>query len=162
MAKKRCLYPGSFDPVTRGHVDVVRRAAAIFDEVVVGVLHNPDKQGFFPVEKRVDMLKKACAGIPQVRVIAYGGLLVDLTREMQIRTVIRGVRGVNDWENEVTMARINGRLNPDLDTLLLPAGAEYEEISASMVRQLALFGADLAPFVPPEVLQDVQAAFRHD
>ena len=161
MGESRCLYPGSFDPVTLGHLDVIRRAAAMFDTVVVGVLHNPEKQGLFPVEKRVEMLEKACAGIPGVRVMAYGGLLARLTRELDIRVVVRGVRGAADLESETAMARINRRLNPDLETVFLPASPGKEEISASMVRQLAAFGADLSAFVPPQTLPDVLAAFHH-
>lgn len=161
MKKTRCLYPGSFDPVTLGHLDVIRRAAGIFGTVIVGVLHNPEKKGCFPVEKRVEMLKKACAGIPNAQVISYGGLLARLTEEMDIPVVVRGVRGAADLESETAMARINRRLNPKLETVFLPASPGMEEISASMVRQLASFGADLSPFVPPEVLPDILAAFEH-
>lgn len=161
MKKKKCLYPGSFDPVTNGHMDVIRRAARIFDTVVVGVLHNPEKQGCFPVQKRVEMLKKACAGIENVRIIAYDGLLAQWTKDQGISVVVRGVRGMGDWENENAMARVNHRLNPDLETVFLPASPETEEISASMVRQLAQFGADLSAYVPPEVLSDIVEAFSH-
>ncbi len=161
MKTSRCLYPGSFDPVTLGHMDMIRRAAALFDTVVVGVLHNPEKKGCFSVEQRVDMLKKACAGIPNVQVISYGGLLAQLTREEGISVVVRGVRGVNDLESETAMARINRQLNPALETLFLPASPEMGEISASMVRQLAAFGADLSAYVPSEVLPDILAAFQH-
>ena len=159
MTESRCLYPGSFDPVTLGHMDMIRRAAALFDTVVVGVLHNPEKQGCFSVEQRVDMLKKACAGIPNVQVISYGGLLAQLTREEGISVVVRGVRGVNDLESETAMARINGQLNPGLETLLLPASPACGDISASMVRQLAQFGADIAPYVPREALEEIQKMF---
>ena len=159
MSKSCCLYPGSFDPVTLGHLDIIRRAARIFDTVVVGVLHNPDKQGCFPVSKRVDMLKKACRGLDNVEVIAYGGLLARLTQEREIRVVVRGVRGGSDLESETAMARINGQLHPGLETLLLPAAPDKAQISASMVRQLAAFGADLSPYVPSEVLPDILAAF---
>ena len=155
MKETACLYPGSFDPVTLGHMDMIRRAAKLFDRVVVGVLHNPDKQGLFPVETRVRMLKEACRGIPGVEVISYGGLLAALTKESGIRVVIRGVRGGADLESETAMARINGRLNPELETLFLPASARYEEISASMVRQLMHFGADLTPYVPRAVLKEI-------
>ncbi len=154
-----CIYPGSFDPVTVGHADIIRRAARMYDRVIVGVLHNPDKQGAFPVEKRVEMLEKVCRAFPNVQVTSYAGLLADLARETGITTVIRGVRGAADLENEMTMARINRRLNPALETVLLPADAAYQDISASMVRQLASFGADLTPFVPPETLPDILAAF---
>lgn len=159
MGERICLYPGSFDPVTRGHMDIIARAANIFDQVVVGVLHNPDKKGCFPVEKRVEMLKKACAKLENVRIIAYGGLLAQLTREENIQVVVRGVRGVADLESETMMARINHQLNPDLETIFLPASPENGEISASMVRQLAAFGADLSAYVPSEVLPDILAAF---
>ena len=142
-------------------MDMIRRAAAIFDMVVVGVLHNPEKQGCFSVEQRVDMLKRACAGIPNVQVISYGGLLAQLTQEMDISVVVRGVRGVNDLESETAMARINHQLNPALETLFLPASPDVGEISASMVRQLAAFGADLSSYVPPEALPDILAAFQH-
>lgn len=160
MKASRCLYPGSFDPVTLGHMDVIRRAAAIFDTVAVGVLHNPEKKGCFSVEQRMDMLKRACQGIPNVEVISYGGLLAQLTRETGISVVVRGVRGVNDLENETAMARINRQLNPALETLFLPASPEMGEISASMVRQLAAFGADLSTYVPKEALPVIRAAFQ--
>ena len=155
MKESVCLFPGSFDPVTNGHMDVIRRAAKIFDRVIVGVLHNPDKQGLFSVEQRVAMLKKACADIPQAEVIAYGGLLADLTREKNIRVVIRGVRGTGDLESETAMARINGQLDPGLETLLLPASPGCGEISASMVRQLAAFGGDIRNFLPPECAEEI-------
>ena len=154
-----CLYPGSFDPVTLGHMDIIRRAARIFDVVYVGVLCNPDKKGCFPIEKRVDMLKKACYDIPEVQVLSYNGLLARLTEEKEIPVVVRGVRGVSDLESESAMARINHHLNPNLDTFFLPASSGKEEISGSMVRQLAAFGADLSNFVPCEVLPDILAAF---
>ena len=154
-----CLYPGSFDPVTLGHLDIIRRAAAIFDTVVVGVLHNPDKQGLFSVGQRVDMLERACAEIPNVKIIAWPGLLADLTRETGIRAVVRGVRNAADLDSESTMAHINGRLDPGLETLFLPASPERVDVPASMVRQLASFGADISSFVPSQVLPDILAAF---
>lgn len=160
MSDTRCLYPGSFDPVTLGHMDIIRRAARIFDGVVVGVLHNPDKQGVFPVAKRVEMLEKACRDIPNVQIISYGGLLAQCVRDLGISVVIRGVRGMSDLESETVMARINHQLNPDLETLFLPASEGKGEISASMVRQLASFGADLSAYVPEQALPDILAAFQ--
>ena len=159
MSVSRCLYPGSFDPVTNGHMDIIRRAAGLFDQVIVGVLHNPEKRGCFPVEKRVEMLKKACRGLPNVEVISYGGLLADLTRERGIPVVVRGVRGTTDLESETAMARINHQMNPGLETIFLPASSQAEEISASMVRQLAAFGADLSAYVPPCVIEDIREGF---
>ena len=157
--KHCCLYPGSFDPVTLGHLDIIRRAASIFDTVVVGVLHNPDKQGRFSVEDRMDMLKRACEGIPNVEIIAWPGLLAQLTRESGLRVVVRGVRGIADLDSETTMAHINGQLDPGLETVFLPASPGRADVSASMVRQLAQFGADISNYVPSQVLPDILAAF---
>ena len=157
--KHCCLYPGSFDPVTLGHLDIIRRAASIFDTVVVGVLHNPDKQGRFSVEDRMDMLKRACEGIPNVEIIAWPGLLAQLTRESGLRVVVRGVRGIADLDSETTMTHINGQLDPGLETVFLPASPGRADVSASMVRQLAQFGADISNYVPSQVLPDILAAF---
>ncbi len=157
--KHCCLYPGSFDPVTLGHLDIIRRAASIFDTVVVGVLHNPDKQGRFSVEDRMDMLKRACEGIPNVEIIAWPGLLAQLTRESGLRVVVRGVRGIADLDSETTMAHINGQLDPGLETVFLPASPGRADVSASMVRQLAQFGADISNYVPSQVLPDILAAY---
>ena len=162
MKQSCCLYPGSFDPVTNGHMDLIRRAAALFDRVVVGVLHNPDKQGCFSVEQRLDMLKRACRDVPGVEIVAHGGLLAELTRELGVTVVVRGVRGSADLENETVMARINGQLHPGLETVFLPASAACQDISASMVRQLALFGADLSAYVPREVIRDIEEKFARN
>ena len=158
--KHCCLYPGSFDPVTVGHLDIIKRAAAIFDTVVVGVLHNPDKLGCFSVEQRMDMLRRACEDIPNVEIIAWPGLLAQLTRESGIRVVVRGVRGSADLDSETTMAHINGQLDPGLETIFLPAAPDRADVSASMVRQLAQFGADISNYVPSQVLPDILAAFE--
>lgn len=160
MGETRCLYPGSFDPVTVGHLDIITRAARMFDEVVVGVLHNPEKQGCFPVETRVELLQKACRGLKNVRVTAYGGLLAQFTKDENIRVVVRGVRTVADLESETAMARINQHLNPDLETIFLPAAPGLGEVSASMVRQLAQFGADISAYVPAQALPDIERAFQ--
>lgn len=159
-SKHCCLYPGSFDPVTLGHLDIIRRAASIFDTVVVGVLHNPDKLGCFSVEQRMDMLRRACEDIPNVEIIAWPGLLAQLTRESGIRVVVRGVRGSADLDGETTMAHINGQLDPGLETIFLPAAPDRADVSASMVRQLAQFGADISNYVPSQVLPDILAAFE--
>lgn len=159
MGNGRCLYPGSFDPVTNGHMDIISRAAAIFDELVVGVLHNPEKHGLFTPAERVAMLKKACEPFANVRIIQYGGLLVELTKEMDIHVVVRGIRGVTDMESEVAMARANRILSPDIETVFLPATPMTGAISASLVRQIAQFGGDISGFVPAQVLSDVENRF---
>lgn len=159
MEKKRCLYPGSFDPPTLGHLDIIRRAAAIFDEVVVGVLHNPEKQGCFPVEKRLEMLKKACEGIENVRFVSFGGLTAELARQMEITVLVRGVRGMCDLESESAQAHINRQLNPDLETIFFPASPGMTLVSSTSVRQLAFFGAPLDAYLPAQILEDVKARF---
>ena len=159
MSANKCIYPGSFDPVTKGHLDIIARTTALFDEVLVAVLYNPDKKGCFSMTQRVEMLRAVCAPYPNVRVTAYGGLLAELARETGIHAVVRGVRGMADFESETTMARINRQLNPGLETLLLPADPAKEAVSASAVRQLAAFGADLSAYVPEEILPKVRAAF---
>lgn len=162
MSASKCLYPGSFDPVTHGHLDIIERAARIFDQVVVGVLYNPNKIGCFPVEERVQMLKKACAHLPNAQIVSHSGLLVTLARDMDIPVVVRGVRGMRDLESETDMAHINHHLYPALDTFFLPASPDKCEISSSMVRQLAMFGADISAYVPSSVLPDVMAAFAKE
>ena len=159
MKKKTCLYPGSFDPPTRGHLDIIRRAAAVFDEVVVGVLHNPDKQGAFSVEKRLEMLEKCCAGLENVRLVSFGGLTAELARQMEIQVLVRGVRGVGDLESETAQARINRQLNPALETVFFPASPDKTEISSSFVKQLAAFGAPLEAYIPDAIIEDVKARF---
>lgn len=151
MAQRKCLYPGSFDPVTNGHMDIIARAAFLFDEVYVAVLRHVGKTGCFTVPERLAMLKSACAGLDNVHIISFEGLTVDLAREMGIHVLIRGVRGASDVENEMTMARANRTLMPTLETLLLPATPERETISSTLVREIALFGGDISAFVPPVV-----------
>lgn len=159
MAENRCLFPGSFDPVTMGHLDIIRRAASVFDEVVVGVLHNPEKPGRFPVERRIAMLEKACAGIPGVKITAFGGLTVDLARQMDVRVLVRGVRGPADLESETAMAAVNRVLLPGLETVFLPAATGKNAISSTMVCQLAAFGAPLDGFVPDVLIDEIRAAY---
>ena len=160
MGDRVCLYPGSFDPVTRGHMDIIARTAKIFDQVVVGVLHNPDKKGCFPVEKRVEMLEKACRDIKNVRVASSTGLTAVFAKEMGACVLVRGVRNQLDLESENDMAHINGMLVEEMETVYLPASLEKSNISSTYVRQLASFGADITPFVPMEVRDDIIRTFR--
>ncbi len=145
----KAIYPGSFDPVTWGHVDIIRRAAAMTRDLLVAVLVNPDKQGLFPPEKRVALLREACADLPDVSFLIYNGLLVDLAVETGSRLIIRGVRTTADLESESAMAQANARLLPGLETALLPANPQVADISSSLVRQIASLGGDVSPFLPP-------------
>ncbi len=155
-----CLYPGSFDPVTNGHMDIILRASALFDEVIVAVMVNANKHGTFSIAQRVEMLKTACSGISNVRVIEFAGLTAELARKMDARVLIRGVRGASDVENEMMMARANRVLMPQLETLLLPASPEHETISSSLVREIAGFGGDISAFVPECVLKDIRKGYN--
>lgn len=159
MGKKIGMYPGSFDPVTLGHADVIHRAANVFDELIVAVMVNPEKQGCFPFEKRVEMLEKVCEGLKNVKVIHAQGLTAEVARQHKVCALVRGVRNMSDLETENAMAHINGRIVPGLDTVYFPAAQDKGFISSTYVRQLAAYGADVSEYVPKEVLSDVIAAF---
>lgn len=151
------LYAGSFDPVTLGHMDVIRRAANLCGRLVVAVMHNPEKRGFLPVQTRVRLLEAACRDIPGVKVIAHGGLLVDCAREVGARAVVRGLRPLGDFESEYQMAQTN-RLLGGVETLLMTTSDRYASISSSIVRQVAAFGGDIGAMVPPDTADAICAA----
>ena len=157
----RMLYPGSFDPVTRGHMDIIRRAARLCDELVVAVMHNPDKRGAFPVEERVRLLHKACAGLENVRVIVHGGLMVACAKEQEVTCVVRGVRPLGDFEAEYGMAQVNRAIG-GVETLLMATTPEYADVSSSIVRQIAMFGGDIDRFVPEGLAEEIRAALCGD
>ena len=150
-----CVIPGSFDPVTRGHMDLIRRASAVFDQVTVVVMVNIRKSGVFTPEERAEMLRKACGRESRVRVEIWDGLLADYLREKNERIVIRGVRGVGEYDGEAISAQANRMLNPKMETLLMPAGEGYNWISSSAVREIAAFGGDIRPFIPPECAEEI-------
>lgn len=154
---RRMLYPGSFDPVTRGHLDIITRASALCDELIVAVLHNPDKRGAIPVKMRVALLESACAHLPNVRVAARGGLTVDCAKEFGADCLVRGVRPLGDFETEFAMAQVN-RMIGGVETLLMTTGTAYAGISSSIVRQIAAFGGDIDSMVPEGLAQAVRAA----
>lgn len=151
----RMLYPGSFDPVTNGHMDIIRRAARMCDELVVAVMHNPDKRGFLPVQKRVALIAQACAELSNVRVIAHGGLLIECAAQEKVDAVVRGIRPTGDFDSEFQMAQVN-RMIGGVETLLLPTSPEMANISSSIVRQIASFGGEISAFVPENVAAAVQ------
>lgn len=155
-----CVYPGSFDPITVGHMDIIRRSAALFDRVIVAVLHNPAKRGCFPLNERLDMIRKACAGIAQVEVDSFDGLLMDYCRMRQAQVVVRGLRAVSDFESEFQMAQVNHQVEPNVETLFMMTLPEHAYISSSVVRELASFGGNIVPFLPAEILLQVQEHFR--
>ena len=161
----KAFFPGSFDPITRGHQDIIRRALGFVDELVVAIMTNPDKQGFLSVEQRKLLIVAACCeeGLSGVKVITDEGLLADLARREGVSLIIKGVRGCSDLEVESTMAHANAQLYPGLETVLLPAGMKTAGISSSLVRQIASLGGEIDAFVPTCVKQVVLKQFqKHD
>ena len=154
-----CVYPGSFDPLTVGHMDLIERAASLFDEVVVAVLRNPAKTGCFAVEDRIAMLQKACSHLNNVTFDSFEGLLVDYMRLRGARIVLRGVRGAKDFDGECIMAQLNHDMAPEVETLFLTTAPQYAHISSSAVREIGMFGGDVTPYVPASIAHDVSAKF---
>ncbi len=158
----RAIYPGSFDPVTFGHLDIIRRASKIFDEVIVGILNNPEKSPLFSVEERVKMLKEVTSDLPNVKIDSFSGLLVDYTAKNNIQVSVRGIRGVSDLEYEMQTAQYNSRLShDDLETIFLTTSPEFSYISSSGVRQVAGFHGDLSPYVPESVAKLVKEKYNY-
>lgn len=155
-----CVYAGSFDPVTVGHEDIIRRAAKICDKLYVTVMYNPAKTGCFTVAQRLEMLSRVCSDIPNVEVDAWSGLMVDYVRKMNADFVVRGVRGASDLESESALAQLNSRLMPGLETVLLMAKPELACISSSAVREAAMFDTDFSGFVPDCIYPDIKAHFN--
>lgn len=149
------LCPGSYDPVTMGHMDIIRRSAAIFDKVIVLVLQNRAKTPIFSVEERVDFIRRAAADLPNVEVDSSMGLLVDYAKEHNIRIMVKGLRAVTDFEDEFQQALINKKLNSQLETMFMSCASHYMYLSSSMVRQIAAEGRDISEFVPAELCDDI-------
>lgn len=147
------VYPGTFDPFTRGHEDLVRRAARLFAHVVVGIAESRGKRPIFTLEERVAMAQKLCSDMPNVKVMGFDGLLMDFLRGRNARVILRGLRAVSDFEYEFQMAGMNRSLHPDIETLFLTPGEQYMFISATMVREIASLGGDVSKFVHPLVAE---------
>lgn len=155
---KLAVYPGSFDPVTLGHLDIIVRASRIFDKLIVGVPTNPDKHASFSVDERMDLLRRATSaeGLKNVEIDRVEGLLADYARRRGAMVVIKGLRALSDFEYEFQQALTNKKLNPELETMFLATSAENMFLSSSMVKQVAGFGGDISPFVPACILQTIQ------
>lgn len=153
-----CVYPGSFDPVTSGHLDLIERAAKVFPRVIVAVLNNPSKRGFFSVQERVRLLEKACRHLPKVEIDSFEGLLVDYMKKAGAGIVIRGLRAVTDFESEFLMAQVNHQISPEIETLFMMTSPQYAYISSSVVREIGGFGGEISSFVPASILEDVSTA----
>jgi pantetheine-phosphate adenylyltransferase len=148
---RRAVCPGSFDPVTNGHLDIVSRASKLFDEVVVAVLINKSKQGLFTVDERMDMLREVCAEFPNVTVDAFHGLLVNFCRERDIVAIVKGLRAVSDFDYELQMAQVNSSLAP-VETVFVPTSPTYSFLASSLVKEVAAYGGDVSGLVPEKVL----------
>ena len=153
----RAVYPGSFDPVTLGHLDVITRGSRFFDEVIVGVLQNSAKSPLFSVEERVNILKETTKDLPNVKVCAFDGLSVNFARENQATVILRGLRAVTDFEYELQMAQTNHVVAPDVDTVFLTTRLEYAYLSSTIVKEVAFFGGDISKFLPPPALKAIQS-----
>ena len=147
----RALFPGSFDPFTAGHLNILKRALTMFDEVVVAVGINQDKRGFFDMDKRLEIIRKATEGLEGVSIIKYDNLTIDTCRELGIRVIVRGVRNMIDFETERSIADANRRLAPDIETVILPTAQEFAHISSSAVRDILKHHGDYTEFIPEGV-----------
>ncbi len=154
------VYPGSFDPVTHGHLDIIRRAAKIFDLVIVTVFNNPEKDPLFSIEERVAMLVEATKGIEHVKVDSFDGLLCDYARKNKARVIVKGLRAVSDFEYEFQMALTNKKLDPELETMFMMTNNQYSYLSSSIVKELAYYGACIEGLVPSNVEKRLKEKFR--
>ena len=157
---QRAIYPGSFDPVTYGHIDLIKRAQDIFSEVIVAVAHNPHKKPLFSVKERVEMLKKATADLKGIVIDEFDSLVVDYARKQKARVIIRGLRMISDFEYEFQMALTNRRLNPHIETIFLMPHESYSYLSSKLLKEAASLGADLSSFVPDFVEKALKRKLR--
>ena len=149
------VYPGSFDPITYGHLDIIRRAAEVFDKVIVGVLKNQTKTPLFDFVERVEMIREVVKEFANVEVVSVHGLLIEFTKKMNADVIVRGIRAVSDFEYELMMAQTNKQLNPEVETMFFATSAKYSFLSSSTVRELAMFDGDIEPFVPAYVREKI-------
>ena len=152
----KAIYPGSFDPVTYGHLDIIRRSSKLVDELIVGVLNNKAKMPLFSVEERVKMLKEVTKDLENVRIVPFHGLLVEFAAKMGAGLIIRGLRAITDFEYELQMSQTNHKLEPNVETMFLTTGIEYSYLSSTTVKEIAAFGGDLSQFVPEAVAVELR------
>ncbi len=157
---KKAIYPGSFDPVTFGHQDMIERSAAIVDELIVGVLNNSAKNSLFSVDERVSMLEELTKEIPNVKVDSFDGLLVDYMKERGATIIVRGLRAVTDFEYELQIAQTNHVEYPGAETIFLTTNLKYSYLSSSIVREFAAYGGDISKFVPPQFVERIYEKYN--
>ncbi|MCI6885811.1 MAG: pantetheine-phosphate adenylyltransferase [Lachnospiraceae bacterium] len=158
MAK--AVYPGSFDPVTLGHLDIIERTAKMMDHVIIGVLNNNSKSPLFSVEERVNMLKNVTSHLDNVEVQSFGGLLVDFVHQNHADVIVRGLRAITDFEYELQLAQTNRVIAPDVDTIFLTTNLKYSYLSSSIVKEIAGYHGDISGFLPPEIARIVRDKIR--
>ena len=149
--KKIAIYPGSFDPITNGHLDLVKRASKLFDVVIIAITQNANKSSFLSIDQRVDAVNKSITPLNNTRVLSFDSLLVDFAREHGAQIIIRGLRAVSDFEYEFQLSGMNKRLNPGIETLFMTPSEEFANISSSLVREIYMLGGDISAFVPDSV-----------
>lgn len=152
---KIAVYPGSFDPVTSGHLDIITRGSKTFDKLIVGVLVNVDKQGLLNIDERVELIKRVTRNLPNVEVASFNGLLIDFMREKNASIILKGLRAFSDFEYEFQMALMNNKLAPNVETLFMMTSAQFSYVSSSAIKQVARFGGCIEGLVPEEVIEDV-------
>lgn len=156
----RAIYPGSFDPVTYGHLDIIRRSCNIVDELIVGVLNNNAKMPLFSVEERVKMLEEVTEDLTNISIVPFDGLLVDFARKVDAKLVIRGLRAITDFEYELQMSQTNHKLEPNVETMFLTTNIQYSYLSSTTVKEIAAFGGDITQFVPEAVAAKLQEKMK--
>ena len=154
---RTAVYPGSFDPLTNGHLDIIRRGARLFDRFVVAILENEGKSPLFTVNERKELIARCTSGIPSVEVHSFSGLLIDFMRRMNANVVVRGIRAVSDYEYELQMALMNRDLSPNVETIFMLPAVEYTYVSSRLVKEVFRLGGDVARLVPPPVLESLKA-----
>lgn len=157
---KRAIYPGSFDPVTNGHIDIILRSSKIVDKLIVGVLNNSAKKSLFSVEERVSMLKELTKDLPNVEVTSFDGLLVDYMREIDANIIVRGLRAVTDFEYELQIAQTNHIENTDIETIFLTTNLQYSYLSSTIVKEFASYGGDISKFVPEQFVDRIYEKYN--
>lgn len=156
------ICPGSFDPVTLGHIDIIKRASKMFDKVIVAVLVNMEKKPCFTTEERIALLEEVLSDLTNVEIVGFSGLLADYARERGAKAVVKGLRAMSDFEYEFQMALTNKKLNPELDTVFLTSDSQYMYLSSSMVKQVASLGGDISYFVPAEIHDQVYERLKNN
>ena len=156
---RTAIYPGSFDPVTYGHIDIIKRSAKMVDKLIIGVLSNSSKTPLFSVEERVNMLKEVTKDIPNVEVTSFAGLLIDFADACNAKIIVRGLRAVTDFEYELAMSQTNRVAAPDIDTIFLNTSLKYAYLSSSIVKEMAMYGGDISKFVPESIIDIVRERY---